>query len=134
MAVLLVVGDIEFERCQLGTALGRHALAGGVLLRQDGLQLQLAKLHIGTDTKQAAGTFDERVIGGECDVTGLNEFDNLVLLTLVAQLQVLGIPVDGGIGVVVQRHVHLVANLTCHIDIDLFVEVDGLGLAVALGQ
>ena len=134
MAVLLVVGNVQLKGSQLCATLGRHALGGRILLRHDGLQFQLTKLHIGTDTKQAAGTLDERVVGGERDIAGLNEFDDFVLLALVAQLQVLGIPVGSGIGVVVERHVDLIAHLTRHIDIDFLVEVDGLGLTVALRQ
>ena len=134
VAVFLVVGDIEFEGGELCATLGRDTLGGGVLLRDDSLQLELTKLHIRADTKQAAGTLDERVVGGERDIASLNEFDDFVLLALVAQLQVLGIPVGGGIGVVVERHVDLIAHLTRHIDIDFLVEVDGLGLTVALRQ
>ena len=98
------------------------------------MQLQLAKLHVCTYTKQAAGTFYQRVIRGEGDVTRFNELDNLVFLAFVAQLQVLAIKVEGSIGVIVQRHIHLVAHLTRDVDIDFLVEVNGLGLAITLRQ
>ena len=59
VAVFLVVGNIELKGCQLGATLRRHALRRRILLREHGLQLQLAKLHVGAYTKQARRTLDE---------------------------------------------------------------------------
>ena len=44
------------------------------------------------------------------------------------------VEVEGGIGVVVQVHVHLVAHLTIQTQVDLLVEVETGGLAVTDGQ
>ena len=134
MAVLLVVGHVQLEGCGLRATFRRHALAGRIFLRDDGLQLQFAKLHVRTDTKQAAGTLHQRVVRGEGDVTCLHQLDNLVFLAFVAQLDVLRVEIEGSVGIVVQRHVHLVAHLTRHVQVDLLVEVDGFGITVGLGQ
>ena len=50
------------------------------------------------------------------------------------QLQVLGIKIERSIGVVVQVHVHLVTHLTIDVQVDFLVEVNALGLTVALRQ
>ena len=131
MAVLFVVGHIHLEGCGLCAALGGNDLRRRFLLRQYRLESQFTKLHISTDTKEAAGALHERVVRGETHVTGLNELDDLVFLALVFQFQVLGIEVEGSIGVVVQVHVHLVTHPTVHVQVDLLVEVEGCGLTVA---
>ena len=44
------------------------------------------------------------------------------------------VEVEGGIGVVVQVHVHLVAHSSIHVHIDFLIEIHAGGLAVAHGQ
>ena len=134
VAVLLVVGHIHFKRRHLRTTSRRNALGGRVLLRKNRLQLQLTKLHVRTNTKQTAGAFHQRVVRGEGDVTRLHQFDNLIFLALIAQLDILGVEVESGVGVVVQVHVHLVTYLTIDVQVDFLVEVDGLGPSVSLWQ
>ncbi len=134
MAVLLVVGHIHFKRRHLRTTSRRNALGGRVLLRKNRLQLQLTKLHVRTNTKQTAGAFHQRVVRGESNVTCLHQFDNLIFLAFIAQLDVLGVEVESGIGIVVQVHVHLVANLTIHRQIDFLVKVNSLSPSVSLWQ
>ena len=134
MAVLLVVSHIQLKGSHLRAASRRYVLGGRVLLRENRLQLQLAKLHVGTNTEQAAGTLHQRVVRGEGDVTRLHQLDNLVLLALIAQLDILGVEVEGGVGVVVQVHVHLVTYLTVDVQVDFLVEVNSLGSSVSLWQ
>ena len=105
-----------------------------LLLRDDGLELELAKLHVGAQSEERAGSGDERRVGGERHVATLHELDDLVFLALVLELHALGIEVEGGVGVVVEVHVHLVAHLAVHVEVDLLVEVHRGGLAVADGQ
>ena len=52
----------------------------------------------------------ERRVGGERHVAALDELDDLVLLAVILQLHVLRVEVEGGVGVVVEVHVHLVAH------------------------
>ena len=134
VTVFLIVGDVNLKGRQLHATLRRHTLRRRILLREDGLQLQLAKLHVGAQTEQTAGTLHQRVVRGERHVTALHQFDDFVLLALVAQLQVLRVEVEGGIGVVVQRHIDLVAYLTRHVQVDLLVEVHRCRLTVTLRQ
>ena len=134
MAVLFIVGHIQLKGCHLRTTFRRNALGGRVLLRDNGLKLQLSKLHVRTQTKQAAGTLHQRVVRWERHITRLHQLDNLVLLTLVAQFDVLRVEVEGGVGVVVQVHVHLIAHLTVHVQVNLLVKVYGLGTTVAFRQ
>ena len=130
VAVLLIVGHIQFEGCGLLAALALHALRGGVLLREHRLQLQTAKLKVGADAEQARCARHQRVVGGEGHVAGLHQLDDFVFLAFILQFEVLRIEVERGIGVVVQVHVDLVAHLTVHAQVDLHVKVEGRGLPV----
>ena len=134
VAVFFVVGHVELEGRHLCAALRRYALRRRVLTRNGGLQFQLAELHVGTNTKQTGCALYQRVVAGEGDVTGLDELDDFILLAVVVQLQVLRVEVEGGVGVVVQRHVDLVAYLTRYVQIDFLVEINGGRLAVTLWQ
>ena len=134
VAVFFIVVGIDLESGGLGTTLRGDACRGRFLLGDDGLQFEFAKLQVGTDTEEGTGTLDERGVGGEGHVARLHQFHNLILLALIAQLDVLAVEVEGGVGVVVQTHVHLVAHLTREVEVDFLVEVEGSGLAVADGQ
>ena len=68
-----------------------NTLGCTLLLRSHHLQFQLTKLHIGSDTKEATGTLDERRIAGKRHITSLHKLDNLVFLTIILQFHVLGI-------------------------------------------
>lgn len=91
-------------------------------LRSYHLQLEFAKLHIGSNTKQTAGAFDERRVGREGDVARLNEFDDFIFLAVVLQFHVLCIEIEGSIGVVIQVHVHLIAHLSVDVEIDFLIK------------
>ena len=134
VAVLLIVGHVNLEGCKLRAPLRRYTLGGRILLRHHRLQFQFAKLHVRTNTEQTGCALHQRVVGWEGDVTSLYQFDDFVLLTLVAQLQVLGIEVERSISVVVQVHVHLIAHLTIDVQIDFLVKVDALGFTVTFRQ
>ena len=130
VAVLLIVSHVHLEGCGVRTSLRGHALRRRFLLREYRLQFQPAELHIRADTEEARSALHQRVVRGEGNVSCLHEFDDLIFLAVVFQLQVLRIEVEGGVGVVVQVHVHLVTHLAVHVQVDLLVEVEGCGLPV----
>ena len=134
VAVFFVVGHIDLKGCQLYAALTAHRLSGRLFLREHGLQFQFAKLHVGSQSEERAGSLHERGVAGEGDVAGLYELDDLVLLTVVFQFKVLCVIVKGRVGVVVEVHVHLIAHLAVHVEVDLLVEVHRRRLAVANGE
>ena len=131
VAVLLIIGYIQFERSELHTAPGRYALRCTLLLRSHHLQFEFAKLHIGSYTKQTAGTLDERRVGREGDVARLNEFDDFIFLAVVLQFHVLCIKIEGSIGVVIQIHIHLIAHLSVDVEIDFLIKIHHRRLTVA---
>ena len=131
MAVLFVVGHIQFESRCLCSTLRLHTLGRRFLLRQDGLQFQSSELHIGAHTKQTAGTLYQRVVRWERHISRLYQLDDFILLAFVLQLQVLCIKVEGSIGVVVQVHVHLVAHPSVQVQVHLLIKVEGCSLTVA---
>ena len=105
VAVFLVVGHVELKCGGLCATLRGDGFSRRLLLREHCLEFKPAELHVGSETKEAAGALDERVVRGERHVSRFNEFDDLVFLALVFQFQVLCIEVEGGIGIVVQVHV-----------------------------
>ena len=134
VAVLFVVRYLYLVGCGVGTSTARHALAGRLLLAEDGLQFQFAELHVGAQTEQAAHTWHKAHVGRHGNVASLHQFYYLVLLALVLQFQVLRIVVKGGIRVVVQVHVHLVAHLGIDGHVYLHVEVQTEGTSAAGGK
>ena len=70
----------------------------------------------------------------EGDIACLNEFDDLIFLSLITQLDILGIEVESGIGVVVEVHIQLIAYLSRHIEIYLLVKVNGFCSTIAYWQ
>ena len=134
VAVFFVVSCVNLERSKLFSSFRTHALVGRFLLRQHRLQLKLAKLHVGSDTKERRCALHQRIVGRERHVAAFHKFYYFVFLAFIAQLEVLRIEVECGIGVVVKVHVHLVAHLSVHIQIYLLVEVHRCHLAVSDGQ
>ena len=134
MTVFLIVGGTHLEAGHLCSSLGRDTLRGRVLLREDRLELQFTKLHIGSDTKQRGGATYQRVIGREGDTTQLHQFDDLIFFSFILQLQVLRIKIEGSIGIVVEVHIDLITHLTIDAQIDLLIEIEGLGISVTLRQ
>ena len=131
VAVLLIIGYIQLKRSELYTAPGRYALRCTLLLRSHHLQLEFAKLHIGSYTEKTAGALDERGVAGKGYIARLNQLDNLIFLAIILQLHVLGIVVEGGIGVVIQVHVHLIAHLSVDVEIDFLIKIHHRCLTVA---
>ena len=134
MAVLLVVGRVYFEWCELCATFRRHTLRRALFLRGHQLQLEFAKLQVGAQAEERAGALHERRVAGERYVTAFHELYDLILLAVVLQLHVLRVEVEGGVGVVVQVHVHLVAHLTVDVEVNLLVEVHRCLVAVAHRQ
>ena len=60
VAVLVVVGHVDLKLGELAAALGAHGGRLGGLLRHHGLQRELTKLQVGTDTEERGGARDER--------------------------------------------------------------------------
>ena len=130
VAVLFIVRNVQFERCGLHATLTGDALRCRFLLRHHRLQLQFAKLQIRADTKQTRCTAHQGGIAGEGHVSAFHEFHDLVFLTLIFQLHVLGVIVERRIRIVVQVQVHFVTHLSVHAQINLLVEVHRRGLTV----
>ena len=134
VAVLLIFGGTELEGVRLGTALAAHALAGALLLAHHGLHPQFAELQVGAQAEQAAHTRHQPHVAGKRHIAGLYEFDDIILLAVILEFEVLRVIVEGGLGVVVEVHVHLVAHLSRKREIDFLVEVETKGLATVGGQ
>ena len=124
VAVELVVGGGNLKIGGGSAALGRNVFRGGFLLRDDGLQFQLAELEVGAQAEERGQAGNQGVVGREADIAALDELDDFVFLALVFEFEILGVVVEGGVGVVVQVHLHLVAHLAGHREVDFLVEVE----------
>ena len=124
VAVLVVGIGPNLEGGRLGTAAGVDRLRLRLLLRNQGRGGELAELHGGLDTEEGRAASYERRPGSHAHVTGLDVLDDFVLLALVLQLEVLGVEVEGSIGVVVHVERHLVAHLGGDRCLYLFVEIE----------
>ena len=131
VAVLVVVVHIHRERGCLCSALGVHRLRLAVLLRHECRGCEFAKLHLGLDTEERCTTLDERRPRGHTHVSRLYELDYLVLLAFILQLEVLGIEVEGCIGVVGHVKLHFVAHRRINSGLNLLVEVE-IGLSACI--
>ena len=89
VAVFIVLVCRKLITGQLYAALTADGLAAGLLLRDDGLHLQFAKLQIGANTKQGGRTAHQLGVGRQGYITCLKEFDNLIFLTLVVEFDIL---------------------------------------------
>ena len=98
------------------------------------MQFQSSELQVCSYTEERRCATYERRVGWETDIAGLNQFYYLILLALVFQFQVLCVEVKGGIGIIVQVHIDLVAHLTVHAQVYLLVEVYACSISVAYGQ
>mgnify|MGYP000425330046 CR=1 FL=1 len=56
---------------------------------------------------------------------------NHIFLAVVLQFHVLCIEIEGGIGVVIQVHVHLIAHLSVDVEIDFLIKIHHRRLSVA---
>ena len=103
-------------------------------MRHHRAQFQTTELHIGAHTEQALCTADQTRVRPHRHVTRFDEFHDFVLLSLVAQFELLRVEVESRVGVVVEVHVHLVAHLTVEREVHFFVKVKAEDAAVAFGQ
>ena len=107
MPVLFVARCAEFVVGGLRAAFAVDAAGGTLLLADNRLDLQLSELHVCTQAEKAADAWHEADVAGEGDIAGLDELDDFVLFTVVFELEVLLVVVEGGLGVIVQVQVNV---------------------------
>ena len=94
-----------------------------------GLNFEFTELHVCAKAEEAAYAWYEADVAGEGYVAGFDEFDDFVFFAVVFEFEVLCVVVEGGLCVVVQVHVDLVAHLTVEAQVDFFIEVEADCLA-----
>ena len=134
VAVLVVGIGRELKGGELYATARTYALCARLLLRNDGAQFQFAKLQVGTHAEERVGATNEARRRGHRYVARLEQFDDFILLALVTQFEVLRVKVEGGLTVVVEVHVYLIAHLTVQTKVDFLVEVEAEYFAVAFGE
>ena len=123
VTVFVIVVGLDVIRVQLVSSPTAHCGRLRLLLTGHSLQSQTSKLQVCPDTKQHTRTPDEARIGGEGDITCLDQLHDVIFLTFITQFQVLGIDIEGGFRVVVDVEIHAVTHLRIHAHIDLLIEI-----------
>ena len=134
VAVLVVGIGRELVARQLCPTLAAHLRGGGFLLGHHGAQLEFAKLHVGAHAEEGGGTADEGRLRGHAHVARLDELDDFVFLAFVAELQVLRVEVESGLGIVGKVHVYLIPHFSVEAQVYFLVEIKAEDLAVALAE
>ena len=131
VAVLVVLVGVDLELGGLGAAAGVDGLALGVLLRNQRRGGEFAELELALDAEQGRRAAYQRRPGGHRHVAGLDVLDDVVLFAFVAEFEVLGVEVEGGVGVVGHVELEPVAHAGADGGLDFLVEVE-VGLALRL--
>jgi len=124
VAVGVVVGGRNFEVGHLGSPFGFHGFGLPLMLREKGGEGQLPELHLGFHPEEVGGSRDQRSAQGQRYVSGLDSFNDFILFTGVLEVHLILI-VKGRLGIVVDPHVHLGADLAHDVHLDLLVEIKG---------
>ena len=131
VAVGVILVGAYLELCRLHSALRGDGLGLGVLLRDEAGDGQLAELELGLHAEEGRTAAYEARPGGHAYVAGLYVLDYFVFLPLVGELEVLGVEVERGVGVVGHVELHLVAHRGVDVGLDFLVEVEESLAAVA---
>ena len=134
VAVLIILVHLDLERFRLHAPLGANRFRLGFLLGEQGVHPQLAELQIRLHTKQRRASIDQRVAGIHAYVSGLYRLDDLVLLAGIGQLQLLGVEIERGLGIVIHVEIHLATHRGLHVQLHALVEIEEGTLTRALGQ
>ncbi len=89
---------------------------------------ELAELQLGLEAEKSRRPADERRPRGHRHIARLDALDDIVFLTLVCQLEVLGVEIECGVRVIAHVELHSVADRRVDGGLDFLVEVE-IGLA-----
>ena len=86
------------------------------------------------NTEQRCTTRDERVAGSHRDIACLKVLHNIVLFAREGKFELRGIEVEGRLRVIIEVERHLRADGRLHVELYLFVEVEGPLVACTFGK
>ena len=103
------------------------------LLRQDIGHGKPAKLQLRFDTPKALGTGNKRCRQGQAHITRFYFLNDFIFVARVFQLHLV-FKIEGSRGVVVEGKLHLLANLSQHIGVDIHIEIETALPALVFGK
>ena len=127
--IVIISADVEFRH--LRTALTAYRLRLTVLLTNQSLNTEPTELQVRLNTKQRLAAANQRRRQIERHVTGFNRLNNIILLTLVIQLQVLLVEGERRLSIVTQIEIELRTYLTLDTGLDLLIKIEDVIIARA---
>ena len=124
VSVFVVFVGIDAESGLLCAALCVDGLRFAVLLRHKRRYGQFAELQLGFHTEKRRATFDERRPGGHRHVARLDAFDDFIFFAFILKFEVLGVEIEGCIGVVRHVEFQLIAHRRIDSCLNFLVEVE----------
>ena len=134
VTVLIIIIDRYLKVGRLRTALTRYRLTLRVLLRNQCLNTQLAKLQIRLHTKQGRTSAYQTIIQGHRHITRLQRLNNIILLTLEIQLNILLIKIKWSLRIIPHIKIQLIAHFSVHCQLNLLVKIKDIIVSRTLGQ
>ena len=134
VTVLVITINRHLKTGRLCTTFARYRLALAVLLRQQCLHAQLAKLQIRLNTKQRRTSLYQTAIQVHRHITRLYRLNNIILFPLEIQFQVLLIKAERRLRIIVHIEVQLIAHLTIHTQLNLLIKIEYVIIARTLCQ
>ena len=134
MTILVITIYWYFKICRLSTTFTRNRLTLRVLLRKQCLNLQLAKLQICLHSKQRTTSAYQTTIQIHRYITRLYRLNNIILLTLVVQLQIHLIKAKRRLCIISHIQIQLITHLTIDVHLNLFVKIKYVVITITLRQ
>ena len=122
VAVFLVLIRLDLKGLRAGTALHGHRLALRPLVGDDGRQPELAELHLRLDAEQLLSSGDQGALGCKGCITDLDLSEDILAAARIIEFQLV-LEIKGGQGIVTDRHLHFIADITHHVQVGRHVEV-----------
>ena len=134
VTILVITINRHLKTGRLRATLARYRLALAILLRQQRLHAQLAKLQIRLYTKQRRTSLYQTAIQVHRHITRLYRLNNIILFSLEIQFQVLLIKTKRRLRIIVHIEVQLIAHLAIHTQLNLLIKIEYVIIARTLCQ
>ncbi len=127
-----VIRRPEVEADSLGSAVDVEAVGLALLLADNGLKLNAAELEFTFDAEEALAAADQGRRRLEEDVPGLDALDDIVVVTLVTELELV-LVIEVALRIPVDVDVHLVSDRADDAEAEVLPEL-GIDLGISAGE
>ena len=127
VAVFFVVEAAEFEFVGLCAALHGDVLRFTFLIRNDAGNGGVTEFQFRLDTEKLLRTSNQGAVQRETHITGFKQLYDFVFLAFVFQVELV-LEIEGGLGVLVDVEIDLIADFRHHVQLNLLVEIKVCGV------